>query len=269
MKASDLRRINKYTSYKGISYLDRPHQFKHGGRASNRYLYKYLDMESAIKAIKNGTLLFSFPSLWKDPFERRFFAAQYDDAFPRTEHPNIQACCFTINRTSEPAWQVYTYGKSGLGSRCVQLKINAAGLRKQLNEESKSGSHYYEGEVAYLSEWSIRNIHKYPGESYDTFFGSGFSFMKYLNLLLMKREAYSYEREFRLFRLPVGNAQKKETVNIVWGSILEDIKVSKETTDVELDLFTQVCRSVGIECSITRDRLYNRGGKIRIRANRD
>ena len=54
------KEINKYAQ-KNCFYI--------GERNTNRYLYKYMDLESAIISLTKGTVRFLEPYTWQDKFE--------------------------------------------------------------------------------------------------------------------------------------------------------------------------------------------------------
>ena len=257
----DIRQIIQLSSYPNIYYIQSLSNMKDGRH--KRYLYKYYDLETAIKAIIDGVIRFSEPAKWHDPFEKRFYKANYSQRFSKETHPNLQACCFTKNKNSEPSWKMYTYGKNGLAYRCVQFKINVTNLRKELLKDKDVK--YYEGDVAYLSEWSIKNIHNPRKDSYRVFFEPNLTLEKYINLLLLKREAFSYEGERRFFRIPNDKCITNTDVKIDWNTILEEIKLSADITELEKYLFEEVCKSRGIDLKVVKNNLNNHGKNIKIK----
>ena len=116
---------------------------------------------------------------------------------------------------------VYSYNTQGLASRCVELVINRLKFRKQLlKAKIKEGNSkrykllsdlydIYEGEVLYKDEVEILNLTKQrikvnqkevDNEIFDSYFNP-FSFDSYLNLMLLKRNAFRHESEVRIFRV--------------------------------------------------------------------
>ena len=63
------RNISKY-GQKDCFYI--------GERNTNRFLYKYMDLESAIISLTNGSIRFVEPYTWQDKFEGRFYRASYE-----------------------------------------------------------------------------------------------------------------------------------------------------------------------------------------------
>lgn len=217
------------------------------------YAYKYMTLESFILSLHNATWQFAEPTKWNDEYEGRFYHAKYDDVDkPKECPPKLFATCITGEVASEAAWKVYSHGQ-GLGSRCVQIKVNMKKLREklsnQITKKCKGGSEVvegkvYEGLVYYdLSDAEIDNeIHTVNGTYYHTFF-DGFNREKFLKLLLIKRKAYEYEKETRLFIVPNDfspiNIRKRkgkgETIQVIidWKDIIEEIRIDKKCSDGE------------------------------------
>ena len=103
------KKCTPYSGHKYMYRLDMP---------NIRTVYKYMDMNTAIKCLEEGkfTLRFSEPTVWNDNYEKRFYKADYKQFIDTTkgdeEIPSIvYACCFTRNKTSEAAWKTYSYDK--------------------------------------------------------------------------------------------------------------------------------------------------------------
>ena len=91
-----------------------------------RHIYKYMNMENALNSLQDNYLYFQVPSEWEDRFEKWLYEADYSQ-LPNgsTFSPKIYACCFTLSKECEAAWNTYTYGnKTGLASRGVQFVLH-------------------------------------------------------------------------------------------------------------------------------------------------
>lgn len=230
------------------------------------YAYKYMTLESFILSLHYSTWQFAEPTKWNDEYEGRFYHAKYDDVEkPNDCPPKLFATCITGEVASEAAWKVYSHGQ-GLGSRCVQIKVNMQKLREKLSnqifkkckgrDEIIEGK-VYEGIVYYdLSDEEIDNeIHSANGAYYHTFF-DGFDREKFLKLLLIKRKAYEYEKETRLFIVPdafspINTRTRKgkgETIQVVvdWKDIIEEIRIDKKCSDGEKASIKYALEKAGI-----------------------
>lgn len=192
-----------------------------------------MDIDTAIKCLESNTLRFVQPSEWPDKYEARFYDANYNRIIKTKQRqektPRLYATCFTMSSTSEPAWKIYSYGKRGTASRCVLFKINLKALRSELNQLAKQiNAKVYESTVSYKSDYYISTLHfrlknNEIQQVYKDYFYH-FSRLKFLQLLSLKRDAFSYEHECRFFLIP-NNQEDIKTLLIV---LLTGAKLSRQ-----------------------------------------
>lgn len=159
------------------------------------------------------------------------------------------ATCVTREKNSEAAWKVYSHGQ-GLGSHCIQLELDINKLRSELNN---NGMKIAEMPVEYKDEYYIMELHnKNKSKDYAAYFSS-FSLEKFLKLLTLKRDAYHYEQEVRLFAIPKGNAPRSIgndslsiDLAIDWSKVIRKARIDKAYTDAELISIQQACFAAGI-----------------------
>jgi hypothetical protein len=167
--------------------------------------------------------------------------------------PQLFATCVTRAKNSEAAWKVYAHGQ-GLGARCVQLELDVVALRNQIR---KSGYHFEECDVEYKSESFILNLHK-PRLNFGLNSSGNFTFDTFLRLLSLKRIAYSYEEEIRLFIVPdfknnlrhSARMASSRDLNINWSQVIKSVRIDKKSTDGELLVVQQACIYANINPSI-------------------
>lgn len=215
-----------------------------------RYLrvFKYMTLEAFLTSLYCGSWRFCEPSKWNDKFEQRFYCANYTVPSAAGNTPQLFATCVTREKNSEAAWKVYSHGQ-GLGARCLQLELDIVELRKQLRE---SGYRFEEKPIKYLPENVILNLHKKRKPYYKEYFTS-FTLDSYLELLSLKRDAYTYEQELRLFLIPhnvdrrnkTKNAETKD-IKINWKKIIKRVRVDKKCSDAELVSIQKACFAIGI-----------------------
>lgn len=228
-----------------------------GAQKLNRIAYKYMDLETAMLCVKNGTIRFAQPDTWADKYEGRFYNAIYSNVTKdRKLTPKLYACCITFTSVSEAAWNTYTYNKSGIGSRCVQFKFDRTKFRKYLDQfatHNKVAKYdIYEGSVTYdLSDFQIDNLHLKSSDLYPTYFNN-FGFNNYINLMLIKRPAFKYEEEHRFFCVPRDQKHMKEHIDIPisWKDVIREIRVDERCSDVEIEAFITFCEKYGISKDI-------------------
>ena len=215
-------------------------------------VFKYMPLETFIISMYCKSLRFFEPSKWNDRFEQRFYCANYRLAGAKGNTPQLFATCVTREKNSEAAWKVYSHGQ-GLGMHCLQLELDIANLRAEIR---KSGLSYEERPVVYENEGYITDLHKKKSSKggYKKYFVP-FNKRAFLNLLALKRDAYRYEQEVRLFVIrqnpsQTRNAFKKaesQDVAIDWKNVIRSVRVDKNCTPAELVSIQQACYNVGIE----------------------
>lgn len=154
----------------------------------------------------------------------------------------------TRSKNSEAAWKVYSHGQ-GLGAHCLQIELDIVDLRKQLRA---SGYRFEEKPVVYKHENLILELHKKKNAYYKEYFNS-FTLDSFLRLLSLKRDAYTYEQELRLFLIPLKGgkrntckkAQSKD-IKINWDTVITKVRVDKRCSDAELASIREACLFVGI-----------------------
>ena len=247
-----------------------------GERKKQQYMYKYMDIETAIKCLKGHNIMFVEPTLWPDKYESRFYTANYSKIVtePNNITPKLYACCFTFSRASEAAWKTYSYEKTGLASRCVQFRINKRLFRESLNKFARENAcKIYEGPIDYsLTDFQINSLHlPSSGLLYDNVFNMGFELNNYLSLLLIKRQAFNYENEYRYFIVPNNGEANKQIFPIIpWSDIIVEVKVDKKCSDIEIEILSKYLQDSGIKHEPTRFDLYsNPDDKITIGKEED
>ena len=218
------------------------------------YIYKYIDINTAMLCLKNNNIRFSQPHTWKDQYESRFYKADYSKITKTENTPIVHACCVTLNKACEASWNTYSYNKTGIGAHCVQFKINKVRFRKQLEKYArKHNCRIYEGVTTYnLSDYEIDNLHLKKSPYYNEYFIK-FDKTKFLNLLLIKRAAFKYEEEYRFFVIHESNNVKNDFIDIEinWRDIIEEIKIDGKCSSVEIESFRLFCKNYNIDVDIT------------------
>lgn len=200
-------------------------------------LFKYMPLDTFILSLNNKSPRFVEPIIWSDQYEQKFYRANYH--FPNAEQsaPKVYATCFTRKQNSNAAWKVYSHG-TGIGMYCVQLELDVAKLREQLH---LSMFKIFEKRVKYETEFVICNIHKPQFSLYKQYF-SPFNFEHFLDLLSLKRDAYDFEDEIRIFAKPEPS-EKRNTkgengeyhdFSISWSEVISKIRVDKKCSLAEL-----------------------------------
>ena len=253
----------------GDFYREEPLTYKTGFRlGSANKTYKYLDYEGFVKTLNTG-LLFKEPSLWPDPYEKKFYNANYNNIDTEfIPHP-LYSCCFTTGKETEASWKQYA-GNSGLSSKVVRILLNYRKFVEFLSQyATRSNCNIYIGAVTY----------KYLQDEIDgfntdykrkSFWLSNFSLNTFLSLLLVKRDAFYNEKEVRFFIVP----QKDTTIgengklfvdsSIIWNDIIQEVLLCPDSTKEEMSYMRWMCKSHGIMCEVKKSNLNEMHSEIDI-----
>ena len=189
-------------------------------------VFKYQKAEVANLCLslneQKGTLKFSRPSEWKDPTERAFYEAKISPENV-VNASKVYACCISKEALSEAAWITYQYGTND-GSVKFSIKFD-----EFLNQiDSWAREHQYElyiGETIY-DEWQVINKIGQPDFKYKSkiFVADASPLETFLRSLLLKRKAFEYEKEIRLFLVNEGTEDKGQSilVEVDWKDCLND-----------------------------------------------
>lgn len=150
---------------------------------------KYMPLSRFVNAVKFKKFSLISPLLWRDPFEMLFFK-------PKVQIGNeiycIYACCFAGNdiQNEEGFWNVWS---NDCKEPIIRVTYDMEKLLEVLSNKSINGLSLYLGAMEYLTRFSL--LEK-KGKSLNKTYSN---VPDYLNDCLLKRDAYSYEIELRLF----------------------------------------------------------------------
>lgn len=260
-----LVRDNNEIDKDGDYYDDEPLTYK--SDFSVESIFKYLDIEAFIKTLKTG-FLFKEPSLWPDSYEKLFYDAKYH-GIDRLDTPNpLYACCFTTGEETDASWKQYA-DNSGLGSKCIRLRLNFNNYFDELNKYAeKHNCKIYVGAVSYEYKEQDIDLFYEKGTKWNSFWFTKFSLKNYLSLLLVKRPAYYTEKELRVFVVPDNIKRKNKKLfvkrNMKWDKIITEVLLSPDTTEEELMFVKWNCEKNGIHCPIIKSTLKEKHPTIEI-----
>lgn len=243
-----------------------------------KYVYKYFDRRKFPKYIgKNQfSLYFREISEWNDPYEKRFYNADYTDvegAQFLNDHRKVYACCFTSQKDSEPSWKMYVDQSSELPPKaigsaereiCIQARFDFKALLDALNDyienELKGDYVLIARPVKYKKKVEINILHySTPDKKTKDEYFKDFDFSKYLKLLSLKRDAFKYEEEIRFFLIPknqncsfsnlicIKNESPKTSKNHKQGKILDKVILDYMSKEDEIKDFRQRIKDLGLD----------------------
>lgn len=244
--------------------------YKIGDFATGSKFYKYMTLENALQCLRGGNIWFVEPSKWNDKYEEYFYKATIDGSKCTERTPIVYTTCVTNKKDSESAWKIYAYNSEGLASRCVEFILNREKLRdallkskyrmdsKEPYKKLKDDYDIFEGVVKYKDEQIIeqlpkpkikRNTTEVDNDWYHAYFDS-FSFDKYMNLLLLKRNAFEHEQETRLFvvKKDFDSSLNKEEghidIQLPWKDIIEGVRYDANCSKFEKKLLEEELKKV-------------------------
>lgn len=143
-------------------------------------LYRIMEFSKVVQIFENRSLYFANPSSWDDPYEKRM-------KHP-CEHELFAQCWSTLGR-SDAMWRIYS--KNGLG---VRIATTPKKFRTVLKDAVNGNrSKFRLKDVSYLNQVDVntraRSIARKLNDFYDV--------RKAVDLLYIKREAFSHESEWR------------------------------------------------------------------------
>lgn len=159
-------------------------------------LYKYMPYDRLMNCVANSELVFVSPETWIDPFERRFWKTDYSRKYSFIQ-PEIACMCLTTKSSTneEASWKMYADSKS----KALRISFNVKQLLDTLESYVQTNRcAIYIGKAIYsLERKDIVGLHNKKGSEY--FPEHDFSLEHYLTLMCLKRKAFAFENEIRIF----------------------------------------------------------------------
>lgn len=100
----------------------------------------------------------------------------------------------------------------------------------------------------YQPEQVILDLHLKRSSRYTEYF-TVFSLEKFISLLSLKRDAFQYENEIRLFAIPQNRSLARSLnskalhhdITMDWKSVINGIRIDKQCSDAELSAIQNAC----------------------------
>lgn len=221
-----------------IPFSNRKNYFRIGDIIKGIFIYKYMNISTAEACLNHNNVRFSYPSRWKDPFEKLFYTANYDNVMPNNKfETSLYAYCVTTNPECEAAWKMYRAEKKENEKEednpCVQFKIYIGQFRNFIANYVQGIGDAFEGKVNYsFNGKKILSLINPKNQDYSKLF-KPFSFKNYLNLMLLKRPFYKYEEEIR-FMIQLDHVLESEIIDIPmpWSQCLHSIQLPPGCSEI-------------------------------------
>jgi hypothetical protein len=188
----------------------------------NKYLYRIMRFDHAVQVLK-GSLYFSHPSQWEDPYETHI-RHEYDHA--------IFAQCWTTASMSDAMWRIYSPNFLGVRLRTTQEKLvqvmqaytaSNPSFKRRLEDVRYYSQTKYKKEVAQIEAFMADGDFRSPSLAAD--------------LLCIKRSAFTHENEVRaiLFNSNAeredNNPKKGITVSVEGLSLIDSVLFDPRAPD--------------------------------------
>lgn len=163
---------------------------------------KYIKLVNLENSINNGTFYFCSPSGWLDPFEMLFFKSRI--RIGNVDNVIVHASCFACNdiENEEGFWQIWSKDEK---EPIVRVTYNVVNLMNSLHNQAGNRYDFYFGGMEYKNREEIIDIAQQQVDHYELI-------DDYLNKLCLKRNAYKYENELRLFVKKIYNGDDETEI---------------------------------------------------------
>ncbi len=195
-------KVKKYYNFENIFFLDNL------SFSEIKTVYKYIPLKRFLRMIDDKKITFVSPETWYDPFETRFYLADYSKY--DFKKPNVYCMCLTNKgyENEEASWKMYSDENN---SKTVKIAFDTTKLLNYLNAYAASNkSKIFIGKAIYnYTVKEIKNLHMTGAKGNNYFFPDKFNTENFINLLCIKRHAFIFENEIRIFI--VDNKNKQES----------------------------------------------------------
>ncbi|MBP5406933.1 hypothetical protein J6Z19_07275 [bacterium] len=173
------------------------------------FLNKYISFKHLEENITKNEIVFVSPKTWRDPYEQIYYTAENYAKYNNYKKPNIFCMCLTENssQNEDAAWKIY---QDTTNEKMIKVTFNVTEMLKQLDQYCFANNFsIYVGKIKYILSRDITTLSKQSNTKHQRYFPKkNFSDTHYLKLLLLKRKAFEFEREVRIFLIPDDKNEK-------------------------------------------------------------
>ena len=226
------------------------------GIDANTVIYRVFPFWRALQLFQNDELVLVQPQLWDDPFENLILGGVVRTASGDADMVSIRdgwyGQCWTTTPESDAMWRIYSGDKTG-----VRLSTTVGKLFKAVcpSPDDWTRLQFFIGKVEYkteqeLSDWiatlSLSNL------------TAGAQAHGLAKTLLVKREAFTHEREVRVLFNDVHETIKGSVAvfPFVSGSVVDDVMVDPRLDPSMVKTISTAFKSAGYKGTIHQSQLY-------------
>jgi len=234
-----------------------PYDFLNGINGGDK-IHRITSVGYFLDLLKNRRLCLASPSTWQDPFENFLLNIElYKTSGERIELAQLRASfycqCWSLHEESDLLWRAYSRD-----NLCVRISTSASALLSEVQKHFDLSMNEFVlskiGKVIYKTQKEIEKIIQNE-DDYRKFFDSeGF-----FDALLIKRKAFSAEREVRLM---LRDHDRKNEPTLFFVKDFDLGFIDKVTFDPRIDttIFEAIkdfiCRYGISESKVERSNLY-------------
>lgn len=164
-------------------------------------LYKYMTASRVLDILENNSHLLGFvsPESWYDPYETKYLNTDYT-ALNGYRQPKIYCFCARMDNLNEEAsWKIYKKENEPL----LRMSIRTIDLLLAIDQFAKENDcDVYFSKVDYrLKKKEIDELYL-PSSPYHSEFFNNLDDKQYVRIMSLKRWAFNYENEYRIFIIP-------------------------------------------------------------------
>jgi hypothetical protein len=164
-------------------------------------LYKYMTASRVLDILENNPNLLGFvsPESWYDPYETKYLNTDYT-AINGYKQPKIYCFCARMDNLNEEAsWKIYKKENEPL----LRMSIRTIDLLLAIDQFAKENEcDVYFSKVDYrLKKKEIDGLYQ-PSNPYHSEFFNNLDDKQYVRIMSLKRWAFNYENEYRIFIIP-------------------------------------------------------------------
>lgn len=181
--------------------------------------YLCLPISYLKKDVMSGSLAFADPKNWDDVLETRYL----DCKFGKGRFKDRQVACLCHSKKADENQAAsWVFRKQKSRKHFVQIKLDLDGLTESVRKWANDhGYEFFKKDVRYMDVDALNDVPK------NAPLLSEFSIEDYVDLLTIKRRAFKFENEIRLFivgdNLPFSGDEKSRQMFVEIGSQLNDL----------------------------------------------
>jgi len=220
-------------------------------------IYRVTKVKNLLEMLEFKKITLRRPQLWDDPFEnilRRTIVKLKDGT--KVGFSGLMNCfygqCWTLEKESDAMWRIYALCKHGVKIKTTIRKLLEAIYHPN---DPNSDRKYFIGKVCYLGQGEIMNILKKLSSLNHA---TDPTFQSQTLTLLIKRKAFSHEKEIRLIYRSDRELQEDErTFPVDPNKLVEEVVFDPRMNQDSFKYYRDRLLCLGYKEPIEKSTLYD------------